>query len=156
MIILDSNNIINKIFHISDIHIRRYDRHIEYETVFNSLYKYLNTNNDNSLIVITGDVLHAKDNLTPDCVIKCYKFLKSLADIRPVILIAGNHDMVESNKTIKDSIDAILSSRDIDNLYYLKNSGIYKYGNIIFGASSLLDNQFIKADMIKNHIDYND
>jgi DNA repair exonuclease SbcCD ATPase subunit/predicted MPP superfamily phosphohydrolase len=160
MIILNSNTIINKLYHISDIHIRRYDRHVEYELVFNNLYKYLSSIKDinslnNQLIVITGDILHAKDNLTPDCVIKCYKFLKSLADIMPVILIAGNHDMVESNKTIKDSIDAILSERVIDNLYYLKNSGIYKYGNIIFGASSLLDNQFIKAKDIENHSDFN-
>ncbi len=149
MITVNSNANIKMIYHISDIHIRRYDRHVEYEIVFNNLYKYLNSVvNNNSLIVITGDVLHAKDNLTPDCVVKCYKFLKSLADIMPVILIAGNHDMVETNKTIKDSIDAILSERAIDNLYYLKNSGIYKYGNIIFGASSLLDNNFIKADDI--------
>ncbi len=157
MIILKHNSYIKYIYHISDIHIRRYDRHAEYELVFNNLYNYLkNTNVSNSLIVLTGDLLHAKDNLTPDCVIKCYKFLKSLADIRPVILIAGNHDMVESNKTIKDSIDAILSSREIDNLYYLKNSGIYKYGNIIFGASSLLDNQFIKAEDIIEYNNQND
>ncbi len=156
MIILNSNANIKHIYHISDIHIRRYDRHAEYETVFNNLYTYLNNiknnNSINNIIVITGDVLHAKDNLTPDCVVKCYKFLKTLADIMPVILIAGNHDMVETNKTIKDSIDAILSERTIDNLYYLKNSGIYKYGNIIFGASSLLDNKFIKADDIRNEI----
>ncbi len=156
MLILNNISIINKLYHISDIHIRRYDRHAEYEIVFNNLYKYLNSINDslnNQLIIITGDLLHAKDNLTPDCVVKCYKFLKMLADIMPVILIAGNHDMVETNKTIKDSIDAILSERNIDNLYYLKNSGIYKYGNIIFGVSSLLDNQFIKADMIENNSD---
>ena len=111
MIILN-NNTINKLYHISDIHIRRYDRHLEYETVFNNLYNYLNNvDKENALIVITGDILHAKDNLTPDCVIKCYKFLKSLADIMPVILIAGNHDMVETNKNIKDSIDAILNER---------------------------------------------
>uniref|UniRef100_A0A6C0HW48 Calcineurin-like phosphoesterase domain-containing protein n=1 Tax=viral metagenome TaxID=1070528 RepID=A0A6C0HW48_9ZZZZ len=156
MIILKQNSYIHTIYHISDIHIRRYDKHAEYEIVFSNLYKYLNSiNNDKStsLIVITGDLLHAKDNLTPDCVIKCYKFLKMLADIMPVILIAGNHDMVESNKTIKDSIGAILNERSIDNLYYLQHSGVYKYGNIIFGASSLLDNQFIKAADIYHHSD---
>ncbi len=142
---------IKKLYHISDIHIRRYDRHVEYDIVFNNLYNYLNTRDAKTgLIVITGDVLHAKDNLTPDCVIKCYKFLKSLSEIMPVILIAGNHDMVESNKHIKDSLDSILTERSIDNLYYFKNSGIYKYGNIIFGVSSLLDNVFIKADEIDN------
>ncbi len=152
MIILKEHSYIHTLYHISDIHIRRYDRHAEYEIVFKNLYNYLNSiNNSNSLIVITGDLLHAKDNLTPDCVVKCYKFLKMLADIMPVILIAGNHDMVESNKTIKDSIDAILNERSIDNLYYLQHSGIYKYGNIIFGASSLLDNKFIKASDINNN-----
>jgi len=162
MIILNTKSIINKLYHISDIHIRRYDRHAEYEIVFNNLYTFLNSvksindkdSLNNQLIIITGDILHAKDNLTPDCVVKCYKFLKTLADIMPVILIAGNHDMVETNKTIKDSIDAILSERNIDNLYYLKHSGIYKYGNIIFGASSLLDNQFIKASDILTHNEY--
>jgi DNA repair exonuclease SbcCD ATPase subunit len=155
MIKITETVIIKKIYHISDIHIRRYDRHVEYDIVFNNLYEYLNKQDLTSgLIVITGDVLHAKDNLTPDCVIKCYKFLKSLSEIMPVILIAGNHDMVESNKHIKDSLESILTERSIDNLYYFKNSGIYKYGNIVFGVSSLLDNQFIKANDI-NDINYN-
>ena len=71
MIILNESSNIHKIYHISDIHIRRYDRHSEYEIVFNNLYKYLNeVQNNNSMIVITGDLLHAKDNLTPDCVVK--------------------------------------------------------------------------------------
>ncbi len=155
MIITINNNAnIKKIYHISDIHIRRYDRHVEYDIVFNNLYTYLNKQDSSSgLIVVTGDVLHAKDNLTPDCVIKCYKFLKSLSEIMPVVLIAGNHDMVESNKHIKDSLDSILTERSIDNLYYFKNSGIYKYGNLVFGVSSLLDNVFIKAaDIDSNHI----
>ncbi len=149
MIISNKGIKIKKLYHISDIHIRRYDRHVEYDIVFNNLYSYLNTQDTSSgLIVVTGDVLHAKDNLTPDCVIKCYKFLKSLSEIMPVVLIAGNHDMVESNKHIKDSLDSILTERSIDNLYYFKNSGVYKYENIIFGVSSLLDNQFIKAEDI--------
>ncbi len=148
-IIIDTNIIFHKLYHISDIHIRRYDRHVEYDIVFNNLYSYLKEQElASGLIVITGDILHAKDNLTPDCVIKCYRFLKSLSEIMPVVLIAGNHDMVESNKHIKDSLDSILTERSIDNLYYFKNSGIYKYGNIIFGVSSLLDNKFIKAEDI--------
>jgi DNA repair exonuclease SbcCD ATPase subunit len=151
MIISNKGVNIKKLYHISDIHIRRYDRHVEYDIVFNNLYTYLKSQDKLSgLIVLTGDVLHAKDNLTPDCVIKCYKFLKSLSEIMPVVLIAGNHDMVESNKHIKDSLDSILTERTIDNLYYFKNSGIYKYENIIFGVSSLLDNLFVKAEDIDN------
>ena len=50
MIILNSNSNINYLYHISDIHIRRYDRHLEYEIVFNNLYTYLNNvKHNNSL-----------------------------------------------------------------------------------------------------------
>ncbi len=150
IILNNANTSIKKIYHISDLHLRRYERHIEYEHVFNNLYKYLEENvNDHSIIVITGDIMHSKDNLTPDSVIKCYKLLKSLANIMPVIMILGNHDMVETNKTIKDSLSAILAEHNIENLYYLRDSGAYKYGNIIFGVSSLYDGKFIKANTIK-------
>jgi DNA repair exonuclease SbcCD ATPase subunit len=150
MIILNENSSIKKLYHISDIHIRRYDKHVEYNHVFNNLYSYLiSVTTENDMIVITGDILHAKDNLTPDCVIKTHMFLKTLAKIRPVILIAGNHDCVESNLTIKDSLEAILNESNIENLYYLKKTDSYKYGNIIFGLSSLLDKGFIKAESIE-------
>lgn len=121
MIILNEKSCIKKLYHISDIHIRRYDKHVEYNHVFNNLYSYLKSVvTENDMIIITGDILHAKDNLTPDCVIKTHMFLKTLANIRPVILIAGNHDCVESNLTIKDSLEAILNESNIENLYYLK------------------------------------
>ena len=154
-IILNTNGIISKLYHISDIHIRRYDRQVEYAHVFNNLYEYLKTvANKNSLIVITGDIFHAKDNLTPDCIINTYGFLKSLSNIMPVIMILGNHDMVETNKTIKDSISAIMAEHEINNLYYLRDTGAYRYNNIIFGVSSLYDGEFIKSNnIIKNKHD---
>lgn len=145
------NKIINVkyIYHISDIHIRRYDKHTEYNIVFDNLYKYLKSVSDeNSIIVLTGDILHNKDNLTPDCIIKTFNFLTALTNIMPVIMIAGNHDFVQTNTHIKDSLAAILSERSINNLYYLKNTGAYRFGNIIFGVSSLFDNGFMKASNI--------
>jgi DNA repair exonuclease SbcCD ATPase subunit len=153
MIIISDNSIIHKIYHISDLHFRRYDRQVEYTYVCNNLYKYLKeVSDEHSIIVITGDVLHAKDNLTPDCIINVFNFFKSLTDIMPVILIAGNHDMVMTNTQIKDSLSAILTEHSIKNIHYLRDSGIYKYGNIIFGVSSLYDNKFINA----NDINYDD
>jgi len=140
---------IKYIYHISDIHIRRYDKHTEYNIVFDNLYTYLKSVcNENSIIVLTGDILHNKDNLTPDCIIKTFNFLTTLANIMPVIMIAGNHDFVQTNTHIKDSLAAILSDKTINNLYYLKNTGSYRFGNIIFGVSSLFDNGFMKASNI--------
>ena len=144
---INGKTIIKKLYHISDIHIRRYDRHDEYKIVFNNLYDYLKRNSDSaSLIVITGDLLHNKDNLTPDCIVMAYDFLMQLSSIRPVILIPGNHDFVETNTHIKDSIGAILSDHDIPNLHYIRDSGFYRYCNVVFGAVSIFDN--IDIDVI--------
>lgn len=144
---INSKTIIKKLYHISDIHIRRYDRHDEYKVVFNNLYNYLKKDCKNdSLIIITGDLLHNKDNLTPDCIVMAYDFLSMLSKIRPVILIPGNHDFVETNTHIKDSIGAILSDHDIPNLYYIRDSGFYRFCNIIFGVVSIFDK--IELDII--------
>ena len=57
----------NKIYHISDIHIRNTEEHVKiYNHVFDNLYEYLESVKNNSgLIVITGDILHNKNKLTP-------------------------------------------------------------------------------------------
>ena len=65
----------NKIYHISDIHIRSLERHTEYQEVFDRLYTFLK--NDiklDNLIAITGDIIHEKDNLKPETVLLCRKF----------------------------------------------------------------------------------
>jgi predicted MPP superfamily phosphohydrolase len=67
----------NKIYHISDIHIRNTEEHVKiYQHVFANLYKYLlDVKSDKSLIVITGDILHNKDKLTTTCETLCVDFI---------------------------------------------------------------------------------
>ena len=67
-----------KIYHISDIHIRPLKRHNEYNEVFNELYSFLEHKNTNNIIAITGDILHEKDNLKPETVIIVRNFVKKL------------------------------------------------------------------------------
>ena len=121
-----------------------------YMNIFNKV------KNENSIIVLTGDLLHNKDNLTPDCVMKTWNFLNELQTIMPLFLITGNHDFVETNNHVKDSIEAILNDKNIDNknIYYLRNSGAYRYGNICFGVSSLIDKQFTYAKDIISDAEY--
>jgi DNA repair exonuclease SbcCD ATPase subunit len=153
--VLNTSAKVRYIYHISDIHIRRYEKHNEYEYIFEKLYEYLEkVKNDNSIIVITGDLLHNKDNLTPDCVLKTWLFLDKLRNIMPLFLITGNHDFVETNNHIKDSIQAILQDKDCDNFYYLRESGAYRYGNVLFGVSSLIDKQHIYAKDIMTNAQY--
>jgi len=150
--IIDKNNKFkyNKIYHISDIHIRNTDIHVdEYKHVFNNLYNYLiKVKNDCSLIVITGDILHNKDKLTPLSVSLCVDFLSKLSQIMTTVFIAGNHDLNIRNLDYQDSLSSIIYKRNINNLYYLKHSGVYRFNNILFGLSSLLDNKFISASDI--------
>lgn len=155
--LINNKSKINHIYHLSDIHIRRYEKHNEYEYIFEKLYEYFKkVKNENSIIVITGDLLHNKDNLTPDCIMKTWNFLNELQKIMPLFLITGNHDFVETNNHIKDSIEAILNDKNIDNknIYYLRNSGAYRYGNICFGVSSLIDKQFTYAKDIISDAEY--
>jgi DNA repair exonuclease SbcCD ATPase subunit len=154
--VLNDSAIIKYLYHISDIHIRRYEKHNEFKYIFNKLYEYLEkVASDNGLIVITGDLLHNKDNLTPDCINITWDFLRTLSNIMPVILITGNHDFVETNNHIKDSIFAILNDKQKnENIYYLRESGAYRYGNVCFGVSSLIDKQHIYAKDIKTNAQY--
>ena len=152
---INTTSDITHIYHISDIHIRRYEKHNEYEYIFEKLYEYFEkVKNDNSIIVITGDILHNKDNLTPDCVLKTWTFLDKLRNIMPLFLITGNHDFVETNNHIKDSLEAILQDKDCENIYYLCESGAYRYGNVCFGVSSLIDKQMVKANDIQSDAEY--
>lgn len=137
----------DKIYHISDIHIRNTEEHISiYSHVFENLYKYLQTvKSDKSLIVITGDILHNKNKLTTVCETICVDFFEKLSSIMTTIIIPGNHDFNEKANTIEDSLSTILYKRDFVNLHYLKLSGVYRFNNILFGVSSLIDNKIIKA-----------
>ena len=140
---------INNIYHCSDIHIRLNSRHDEYRHVFSNFYKML-MDSPIGLIVCCGDILHNKNELSPECVVLCLEFLESLSKIMPTVFIAGNHDAVLTNNERLDSLSAILDKRHIPNLYYLKHSGVYRFRNIVFGVSSLLDNQFVYRNQIKS------
>lgn len=136
---------IRRIFHISDIHIRLASRQVEYQNVFALLYEKINKfkiSFEQSCIVITGDLFHEKNKLTPECVIIAREFLKTLTELcSEVIIIAGNHDLLENNPDKPDSISAIIEDLSIK---YLKLSGFYTVKNIVFGVTSLIDKQLTR------------
>ena len=142
---------IEKIFHIADLHIRPYKRHTEYKQVFINLYQSLIEGvNDNSVIVLTGDIVHAKTELTPELVDMLSDLFLRLSAICPVILIPGNHDANLNNTNRMDALTPIVSSLNLDNFYYLKASGVYKFGDVYFVHMSIFDDElnYIKASDI--------
>lgn len=142
---------INKIYHISDIHVRNFKRHQEYRKVFKSLYSYLKDNvKSDDLICLTGDIVHAKTDITPELINEVQTLFKSLADIGTVLLIPGNHDTNLNNNHRLDALTPIVNALNHPNLIYLKRSTTYIHNEVIFSHWSVFDNKefYIKAEMI--------
>ena len=133
---------LRRIVHLADIHIRLFKRHDEYRECFETLYNQLRQEDlTDSVIVVAGDILHAKTDMSPEMVVMATEFLKTLADIAPTIIIAGNHDLNLSNMNRLDSLTPLVTSINHSNLYYLKNSGIYTFGDTDFAVYSILDDK---------------
>jgi len=142
---------IEKIAHISDIHIRNLKRHKEYRQVFRKVYAQLKSLPENSVILLSGDIAHSKLDMSPELIQLTSEFFTSLAKIRPVILIAGNHDCNLSNTYRLDALSPIVKSLNNPNLHYLKESGVYTVADIDFVVMSVFDDpsDFIKAKDVK-------
>lgn len=143
---------IDKIYHISDIHIRNLKRHKEYRIVFDRLVDSIkSTCTENSIIFLGGDIVHAKTDMTPELVQSVQEFFKMFADIAPTILITGNHDCNLNNKTRLDALTPIVNALNHTNLQYLKDSGVYQVADKTFVVMSVFDKpkDFIRANDVK-------
>lgn len=139
---------LNKIYHISDVHIRNFKRHDEYKRVFSRLFKYIkSTFTEGSLILLTGDIVHAKTDVTPELVQEVQSLLKSLADIGPVLMIPGNHDANLNNSHRLDALTPIVNALNLPNLLYVKDTCEFKIADKTFVHWSVFDNHsdYIKA-----------
>jgi DNA repair exonuclease SbcCD ATPase subunit len=148
IIIKQTNQTISHIIHISDIHIRLYNRQKEYADIFQKLFqkiKEIKEEIPNIIIIITGDLLHSKNILSPESILITQQFLQKLSEITTTLLIAGNHDALLTNNQREDSITAITKNIEIPNFYYLKYSGVYIYENLAIAVNSIIDNKWIFA-----------
>src|SRR5271169_4802456 len=80
-----------KIAHLADIHIKD-RRRDEYAAVFAKLYASLRVEAPD-IIAVVGDVFDSKINASANNFADVSAFLSNLADIAPVILVIGNHDV---------------------------------------------------------------
>jgi len=113
-----------KILHVSDIHIRKLKYHTEYREVFAQLYEKAAAEKPD-IILNTGDTFHTKTDLSSEAVQMMSELFSNLADIAPLHMILGNHDM---NLRSLGRLDAI--SPVVDNLKH-PNIHFHKYSDII-------------------------
>lgn len=120
---------IDKIFHVSDIHIRTLKRHGEYREVFENMFNYIATHSTaNSIAVVTGDIVHSKLDMSPELVQILVDFFNGF-DI-PTIVILGNHDMNLNNMHRVDAISPILDVINNKNIIFIKDNGLFEFGGI--------------------------
>jgi len=135
---------VKKIIHLADMHIRTFRQHDEYKEVFKTLIGQLTElvkdyPKEEVRIVIAGDLVHQKIIISNEQLMLGTWFLRKLEAIAPVILIAGNHDLLENNKDRMDSITPMVQFLPDANINYFKESKCYLDDNIVWCVYSIFE-----------------
>lgn len=141
---------IKKVIHCSDIHIKNLLRHDEYAE---QLTKFIDKckeiaepyEKNEIRIIIAGDLIDQKNNITPELITFVSTFIRELEEIAQVIVIAGNHDLIVNNLSRKDAISSIFETAAFQNSYLLDMELNYQSGcvvddNITWCLYSIFDN----------------
>lgn len=141
---------IKKVIHCSDIHIKNLLRHDEYAeqlTKFIEKCKEISEpyEKEELRIVIAGDLIDQKNNITPELITFVSTFIRELEEIAQVIVMAGNHDLIVNNLSRKDAISSIFETAAFQNSYLLDMELNYQSGyvvddNITWCLYSIFDN----------------
>jgi DNA repair exonuclease SbcCD nuclease subunit len=129
---------IKRLVHFSDLHVRLFKDHDLYRGILESALKEWKTLKPDR-IVFTGDLVHSKNQMTPELIEFVAWILTECANITKTIVIIGNHDFLESNNSRLDAITPIVDSLKNNNIVYLKNRGVYPDENINWCVYSLMD-----------------
>ena len=151
----------NQLVHLSDIHIRFGSRHEEFRTVLNRTVDDIKTIKPRR-IVFTGDLFHIKINLSPTAVELAGEFLKKLAEIAPVDVLLGNHDLNMQSLSQGNAVSPIIELLDngfiitSDNpvlpvpaenkngIYFYRDSGFYDIEkDLVYGVYSCWDSKLL-------------
>lgn len=144
---------LEKIYHLADIHIRLFKRKNEYAQVFQNLYEEIqNDVTENSIIVVAGDIVHAKTEMSPEMIDLTSDLFYNLGNILPTIVTAGNHDANLNNISRLDALSPIIKALKHKNVFYLKDTGLYEIGDTIFSVMSVFDetSKYIMAPSIQS------
>ena len=139
---------IKRLIHFSDLHIRLFKDHELYRGILEQAFKeWVSIQPDR--VVFTGDLVHSKNQMTPELVEFVAWVLSECAKIAKTIVIIGNHDFLENNNTRLDALTPIIDSLKNDNIVYHKNRGVYDDDNVNWCVYSLMEHN-IPPDIQKS------
>jgi len=154
------NKKVRFVVHLADIHIRTYRMHDEYGEAFKTTLKKIRElvsgyDREEVRIVIAGDYVHQKITISNELLILGTWFLRKLEKIAPVVIIAGNHDLLENNKDRMDSITPMVQLLPDLDIKYLKDSKCYIDSNIVWCVYSIFDENS-RPDIESARVEYGD
>lgn len=139
------------IYHMADIHIQnKNERYEEYQQIFDKIYKLLENDPREKIIVICGDLYDNKIIFKTNTLKFVSKFIGRLSKYGEVILINGNHDLSMINESIESTIESMLTLPEeldknlIKNIHYLNENKIYKIKGINFGLTTMFSKEITK------------
>ena len=135
---------VKKIVHISDLHVRTFKRHEEYQEISLELFKSIKSEikgftREEVRIVIVGDLVHQKITISNEQLVFIAWFIKRCAKIAPTIVIAGNHDLLENNKDRMDSLTPVIQLMNNPEVKYLKETKCYEDDNLVWCNYSIFE-----------------
>lgn len=139
---------IKRLVHFSDLHIRLFKDHEQYRGILKQMFKEWESISPDR-IVFTGDLVHSKNQMTPELVEFVAWVLSECSKISKTILIIGNHDFLENNTSRLDALTPIIDSLKNDRIIYYKNRGVYEDENINWCVYSLMEHN-IPPDIVKS------
>jgi DNA repair exonuclease SbcCD nuclease subunit len=129
---------IKKLVHFSDLHIRLFKDHDLYRSILiDMLNQFREIQPDR--IVFTGDLVHSKNQMTPELIEFVAWILTECSKIAKTVLIIGNHDFLENNMSRLDALTPIIDSLQDENIAYLKSRGEYEDDNVDWVVFSLME-----------------
>lgn len=140
---------IERIVHFSDLHIRLFKDHELYKKILKQMFSEWGSISPDR-IVFTGDLVHSKNQMTPELVEFVAWVLTECSKIAKTIIVIGNHDFLENNSSRLDALTPIVDSLQNENVVYLKNRGVYEDQNINWCVYSLVEHnlppEIVKGD----------
>jgi DNA repair exonuclease SbcCD nuclease subunit len=89
--------------------------------------------------VFSGDLIHSKNQLTPELIEITSWLLTECSKIAKIIIIPGNHDALINNTERLDSLTPIVNALQHPNLYYIKDSALVDVADVTFAVCSIFD-----------------
>jgi DNA repair exonuclease SbcCD nuclease subunit len=111
--------------------------HEEYKEIFTTFIERIKEQTkdlkyEEIRIAVVGDLVHQKITISNEQLILSCWFLNQLSEIGKVVLVAGNHDLLENNRDRLDSITPMIELLNNKNIAYYKDKECYLDENIVW------------------------